>query len=74
MQAWDAGPQTVAAFMSAVTPGPADEVAAGQTITVQTPGGDATALKLAGVSFALALAALLASEFLTRQAHRMVGR
>lgn len=41
---------------------------------LQTPGGDATALKLAGVSFAIAIAALVASEALSRRTLRMTGR
>jgi len=41
---------------------------------LQSPGGDATAMKLAGVSFAIALVALIASEALTRRAYRMTGR
>jgi molybdate transport system permease protein len=40
----------------------------------QTPGGDATAARLAGVSFALAFAGLLASEFLARRVRRTLGR
>lgn len=41
---------------------------------LQTPGGDATALKLAGVSFAIAVVALGASELLARKARAWIGR
>jgi molybdate transport system permease protein len=41
---------------------------------LQTPGGDATALKLAGVSFTIALAALATSELLARRARAWIGR
>ena len=41
---------------------------------LQSPGGDATAMKLAGVSFAIAIAALVASEALSRWTLRMTGR
>jgi molybdate transport system permease protein len=39
----------------------------------QTPGGEATAARLAALSFALALAGLILSEFLARRARRMIG-
>lgn len=41
---------------------------------LQSPGGDATALKLAAVSFAIAVAALIVSEILARRARVLVGR
>ncbi len=41
---------------------------------LQSPGGDATALKLAGVSFAIAILALVASEALSRRVYRLTGR
>lgn len=41
---------------------------------LQSPGGDATALKLAGVSFAIAIGALLLSETLARRARALAGR
>lgn len=41
---------------------------------LQTPGGDATALKLSLLSFAIALAALALSEVLARRAQRLAGR
>lgn len=41
---------------------------------LQSPGGDAAALRLAGVSFAIAVAALVASEALSRRTRRMMGR
>jgi molybdate transport system permease protein len=41
---------------------------------LQTPGGDATALKLSAVSFAIALVALALSEGLARRAQRLTGR
>jgi molybdate transport system permease protein len=40
----------------------------------QTPGGDATAARLAGISFALALAGLLLAEVIARRMHRLLGR
>ena len=40
----------------------------------QTPDGDAQALRLAAVSFTLALAGLLLAEWLARQARRRLGR
>ncbi len=40
----------------------------------QTPGGDAAAARLAGISVALALAGLLLAEFLGRRVKRMLGR
>jgi len=39
----------------------------------QTPGGDAAAARLAGISIALALAGLVLSEWLARRVRRMVG-
>lgn len=41
---------------------------------MQSPGGDALALRLAVLSFALALAGLLASELLLRRVRRYLGR
>jgi molybdate transport system permease protein len=41
---------------------------------LQTPGGDALAARLAGLSFALGLAGLLASEALSRWMQRRLGR
>lgn len=41
---------------------------------IQTPGGEGAAARLAGVSFALAFAALLASEALARGARAWLGR
>jgi molybdate transport system permease protein len=41
---------------------------------LQSPGGDATALKLAGVSFTIAIAALVLSEYLARRTARLMGR
>jgi molybdate transport system permease protein len=41
---------------------------------LQTPGGDALAARLAGLSFALGLAGLLASEALSRWTQRRLGR
>lgn len=41
---------------------------------LQTPGGESTALRLATISFVLALVALLASETLGRRTRRFVGR
>ncbi len=41
---------------------------------MQTPGGDAPALRLALLSFALGLLGLLASEFLVRRVRRYLGR
>jgi len=40
----------------------------------QTPGGDATAARLAAVSFSLAMAGLLLSELIARRMHRWLGR
>jgi molybdate transport system permease protein len=40
----------------------------------QTPGGEATAAKLAGISFTLALAGLLLSELIARRMQRWLGR
>jgi molybdate transport system permease protein len=40
----------------------------------QTPGGDAAAARLAGISVALALAGLLLSEYFARRVRRMLGR
>jgi molybdate transport system permease protein len=41
---------------------------------LQTPGGDAAALKLSLLSFAIALLALAVSEVLARRASRLAGR
>jgi molybdate transport system permease protein len=41
---------------------------------LQSPGGDATALKLAGVSFTLAIVALVLSEALARRTRALTGR
>jgi molybdate transport system permease protein len=41
---------------------------------LQTPGGDATALKLSALSFAIAVVALALSEILGRRAQRLTGR
>lgn len=41
---------------------------------VQTPGGEATAARLAAISFALALAGLLASELIARRVRARLGR
>ena len=41
---------------------------------LQTPGGDATALKLSLLSFAIAVVALAFSEVLARRAQRLAGR
>lgn len=40
---------------------------------LQTPGGEAAALRLAGISLGLALAALVLSEWLTRRSQRWMG-
>lgn len=40
----------------------------------QTPGGEATAARLAGISFALALCGLLLAELIARRMHRWLGR
>ncbi|WP_207553575.1 molybdate ABC transporter permease subunit [Teichococcus deserti] len=40
----------------------------------QTPGGEATAAKLAGVSFALAVSGLLLAEMVSRRMQRLLGR
>jgi molybdate transport system permease protein len=40
----------------------------------QTPGGEAMAARLAGISFALAVAGLLLAELLARHMHRLLGR
>jgi molybdate transport system permease protein len=40
----------------------------------QTPGGEATAARLAAISFSLALAGLLLAEALARRLHRWLGR
>lgn len=40
----------------------------------QTPGGEATAAKLAGISFGLALAGLLLAELIARRMNRWLGR
>jgi molybdate transport system permease protein len=40
---------------------------------MQSPGGDALALRLAVLSFALGLLGLLAAEFLTRRVRRLLG-
>ena len=41
---------------------------------LQAPGGDAAALRLSLISFAIAVAALAASEALSRRAQRLAGR
>ena len=41
---------------------------------LQTPGGDAEALKLSLLSFAIAVVALVVSEWLGRRAQRLAGR
>ena len=41
---------------------------------LQTPGGDAMALRLSLISFAVAILALAASEALARRAHSLAGR
>jgi molybdate transport system permease protein len=41
---------------------------------VQTPGGEATAARLAAISFTLALAGLLASEMIARRVRAWLGR
>jgi molybdate transport system permease protein len=40
----------------------------------QTPGGDATAARLAAISFGLAMAGLLLAELVARRMHRWLGR
>ena len=40
----------------------------------QTAGGDATAARLAGISFTLAIAGLLLAELVARRMHRLLGR
>jgi molybdate transport system permease protein len=40
----------------------------------QTPGAEATAARLAAVSFGLAFVGLLASEFVARRVRRVLGR
>jgi molybdate transport system permease protein len=40
----------------------------------QTAGGEATAARLAGISFALAIAGLLLAELVARRMHRLLGR
>lgn len=40
----------------------------------QTPGGEATAARLAAVSFTLALAGLLLAELIARRTYRLLGR
>ncbi len=40
----------------------------------QTPGGEATAARLAAVSFALAIGGLLGAEVIARRMHRLLGR
>jgi molybdate transport system permease protein len=40
---------------------------------LQTPGGDAVAARLAGLSFALALSGLLLSEWFARRLRRRLG-
>jgi len=40
----------------------------------QTPGGEATAAKLAAISFTLALCGLLLAEVVARRMHRLLGR
>jgi molybdate transport system permease protein len=41
---------------------------------LQSPGGDAAAMRLAGLSFAIAVAALALSEWVARRAARWIGR
>jgi molybdate transport system permease protein len=41
---------------------------------IQSPGGEVTAARLAAVSLAIALAALVAAELLARRARRWTGR
>jgi molybdate transport system permease protein len=41
---------------------------------LQSPGGDAAAMRLAGISFAIAIVALFASELVARRAGRWIGR
>jgi molybdate transport system permease protein len=41
---------------------------------MQSPGGDALALRLAVLSFALGLGGLLAAELLVRRVRRFLGR
>ena len=41
---------------------------------MQSPGGDALALRLAVLSFALGLSGLLVAELLVRRVRRMLGR
>jgi molybdate transport system permease protein len=41
---------------------------------IQTPGGEATAAKLAGISFTLALGGLLLAELIARRMHLWLGR
>jgi molybdate transport system permease protein len=40
----------------------------------QTPGGEAMAARLAGISFGLAIAGLLGAEVIARRMHRLLGR
>ncbi|MEN0074273.1 MAG: molybdate ABC transporter permease subunit, partial [Paracraurococcus sp.] len=40
----------------------------------QTPGGEAMAARLAGISFALAVTGLLLAEFAARRMSRLLGR
>lgn len=40
----------------------------------QSPGGEATAARLAGISFALAIGGLLLAEVIARRMHRALGR
>jgi len=40
----------------------------------QSPGGEATAARLAGISFALAIGGLLLAELIARRMHRALGR
>jgi molybdate transport system permease protein len=40
----------------------------------QTPGGEATAARLAAISFALAVSGLLLAEIIARRMHRLLGR
>ncbi len=40
----------------------------------QTPGGEATAARLAAVSFVLAMAGLAAAEAIARRMNRLLGR
>jgi molybdate transport system permease protein len=41
---------------------------------LQSPGGDAAALRLAGLSLTIAVAALVAAEVVARRSRRWIGR